>query len=184
MSDSARFNISGSRAPYTNAEIESLGDTFPDRGEYCPRCETYIPAFATLSMADVEVLREFRPFQAIKAVREKTGCSLVWAKIWALHPNGPHSLDPSKPCPYCDLPLHMNANQCLLCRMNWHDPDNPVRLGQSIADQILSAPAGSTISVVGRNALGSALTFVQLKRPNDNLTLKLIPLANYPDSSN
>ena len=183
MSDSRDYTVSGIGAPYTKAEVESLGDTIPGRGEYCPLCETYIPRFADLSAVDLKELRGLRSIHRIKAIREKTGCSLLWAKVWALHPNGPHPMGPSKPCPYCDLPLHVNAKQCLLCKMRWHDPSNPVRLGKSIAEQIMAAPNGATIPVVGRNALGSAITYAQLKRPNDNLTLQLVPLSDSPKTS-
>ena len=178
MSDFTRHTVSKIGPPYTKDEIESLGDAIPTRGEYCPRCETYIPSFADLSANDLEELRGLRSIHLMKAIREKTGCSHVWAKIWALHPDGPHSLDPSKPCPYCDLPLHVNARQCLLCKMNWHDPENPVQLGKSIAEQIMTAPEGATIPVAGRNALGSAITYAKMKRPNDSLTLQLVPLPN------
>ena len=62
--------------------------------------------------------------------------------------------------------------------MDWHDSENPVQLGKSIAEQIMAAPEGATIPVTGRNALGSAITYAKMKRPNDNLIIELVPLPN------
>jgi hypothetical protein len=34
------------------------------------------------------------------------------------------------PCPYCGEPLRTpKAKQCRFCKMDWHDPENPRRLG-------------------------------------------------------
>lgn len=174
--------VSDKSEPYTRAEIDSIGDAFPSRGEYCPRCENYIPEFADLTEEDAAELRKMKPLQAMKALRDKTNCPLTWAKIWALHLDGPHALDPSKPCPHCGLPLHVNAQQCLLCKMDWHNADEPIRRGKSIADEILNAPDGATIAVAGRNALGSAITYAQINRPNGQLTFVLQPISKASNS--
>lgn len=158
--------------PYSRAEVEALGNRTPTRGIFCPACETYLPQFAELSVEDAaEIRTNIRSIQQMKTLREKTGCSTLWAKIWWLHPDGPHEVSPSKPCPYCEYPLHPRANQCLLCKMDWHDSEHPVRRGDSIAEQILQADAGSTIRIKGGAAYCSALHYVYLKRPNDNLKL-------------
>ncbi|MDF1746926.1 MAG: hypothetical protein P1V19_24765, partial [Gimesia sp.] len=137
--------------PYTRAEIKALGNTLPDRGVFCPLCNNYIPEFEDLSPQESVELKKLEMMPLVKALRNKTGCSLKWAKIWALHPDGIHPLpsEPTAPCLFCGVPLHPNAGQCLLCKMDWHDPQNPVSLGDSIADQILTAAPGSTISVFG-----------------------------------
>ena len=37
---------------------------------------------------------------------------------------------PANPCPYCGESLATSrAKQCLVCLMDWHDPDNVRRLG-------------------------------------------------------
>jgi hypothetical protein len=37
---------------------------------------------------------------------------------------------PQPPCPYCGKPLKTDlAKQCLACGMDWHAPENVVRLG-------------------------------------------------------
>lgn len=164
-----------SSQPYTRAEIQALGDSRPQRGIHCPLCDCYIPEFEELSQQEVEDLYKLDMIPRIKAVRDKTGCSLKWAKIWALHPDGIHPLpsEPTAPCPFCEVPLHPNAGQCLLCKMDWHDPKNPVSLGDSIADQILNASPGSTISVFGPSASILALKFIEQKRPNDHISVDI-----------
>ncbi|MCH9656342.1 MAG: hypothetical protein K0U86_10560 [Planctomycetes bacterium] len=162
--------------PYTRAEIQSLSDSRPERGIFCPLCDSYIPEFEELSQQEAEDLYKLDIIPRIKLVRKKTGCNLFWARLWALHQNGVHPLpseQPSAPCPFCGIPLHPNAGQCLLCKMNWHDPQNPISLGDSIADQILNAAPGSTISVFGPSAYILALQFIEQRRPNDNLSIEL-----------
>lgn len=71
---------------------------------------------------------------AIKRLREATGVTLCVAKqmveqrislgqFKAQTPKG-------NPCPYCGQSLRTNqAQQCLECGMDWHDPKNVVRHG-------------------------------------------------------
>ncbi|QDT81303.1 hypothetical protein Mal35_47840 [Gimesia maris] len=159
--------------PYTRAEIERLGNQLPDRGIYCPRCSMFIPQFADLTTADMEELKQFDSgLQVVKRLRDKTGCSITWGKLVLNHLDGPHAPDPTSPCPYCGVPLHPTAGQCLLCRMDWHDPENPVRLGESIAERILNAPVDSTIVVKSHSVYRLALLFIEQRRPNDRLTVK------------
>jgi hypothetical protein len=111
--------------PYTREEIAELSpDAWPERGTYCEKCRTYIPRFAQVSPADEERLRCLTPVQAIKELRERTGCSMRWAKIWATHPQGPqtkHSREGVPPCPYCGKPLRTaKAQQCFECGADWH----------------------------------------------------------------
>jgi len=117
-----------SDAPYTNDEIAALGDdAFPERGVYCPRCKNYIPSFAVFDAKDEARLRASRieGFQELKA---RTGCNAIFAKIWLIHPDGPHPAKATPPCPYCGEPLFTeNAKQCLNCGWDWHDAGHPVK---------------------------------------------------------
>ncbi|MFH1302125.1 MAG: hypothetical protein ABIK07_13775 [Planctomycetota bacterium] len=160
--------------PYTRAEIERLGDQLPDRGIYCPRCGLFIPEFADITAADIEELKQLDSgLQFIKRIRDKTGCSVQWGKLLLQHLDGPHDPDPTRPCPYCGVPLHPTAGQCLLCHMDWHDPANPIRLGESIAKRILNASVDSTIVVESHSVYQLALQFIEKRRPNDRLLVEL-----------
>jgi hypothetical protein len=56
-------------------------------------------------------------------LRRLTGCSIGWAKIWVLHPNGPNVEGAEMtPCPYCGAPLRTKqAKQCRHCKRDWQD---------------------------------------------------------------
>ncbi|QDT99912.1 hypothetical protein [Gimesia aquarii] len=157
--------------PYTRAEIEALGNEKPLRGVFCPLCNCFIPEFADLSPEEAEELKKHDTLFILKTLRKKTGCNLTWAKIWAQHR---HDLpdQPTSPCPYCGVPLHPNAGQCLLCRMDWHNLESPVRLGDSIADQILDAAPGSTINVHSHSVYLLAMKFVKQQRQKDNIIIE------------
>lgn len=157
--------------PYTRAEIEILGNEKPARGVFCPRCKCFIPEFADLLPEEAEELKKQDTLFICKTLTKKTGCNLIWAKIWAQHR---HDLpdQPTSPCPYCGVPLHPNAGQCLLCRMDWHDPEKPVRLGDSIADQILNAAPGSTINAHSHNVYILGMKFIEQRRQNDNISIE------------
>jgi hypothetical protein len=61
----------------------------------------------------------------MEELRRLTGCSLRFAKAWAVHPHGSNHEDPSAPCPFCGQPLRTSeAKQCRHCRRDWHDPEN------------------------------------------------------------
>jgi hypothetical protein len=65
---------------------------------------------------------------AMVAIRKLTGCNMLFAKIWAIHPNGPHPVRVGPPCPYCGKPLFSDGTrQCLQCGWDWHNPKNPVQ---------------------------------------------------------
>ncbi len=122
---------------YTNAELCSLPtDAWPTRGPLCEKCHTHVPLFADLTPAQEEAIRhlaEQHKIEAIKELRNLTGCNLRWAKIWVAHPNGPRTKhgETGPPCPYCGEPLRTErAQQCLSCGMDWHDPNNVVRHGR------------------------------------------------------
>ena len=76
---------------YTREELATIGETFPQKGEFCPHCKTHIPEFAELSLAQAEKIRQLPPMEQILAVRQATGCDIRWAKIWVHHPNGPNA---------------------------------------------------------------------------------------------
>ncbi|MDC0261775.1 hypothetical protein OAK47_00995 [Planctomycetaceae bacterium] len=156
--------------PYTRKEVLELGDQFPKRGLFCPRCQTYLPLFVDLPLEEIyELGLVINSLEFIRELRNKTECSAGWAKIWWLHRDGPHVVVDGTPCPYCDNLLHKNAKQCLLCKMNWHDANNPVRRGESIAELILNAEPGTTIKVKNQANWIEALSYVYLKRPDDDL---------------
>lgn len=121
-------------APYSNEELRTLTteDALPERGDFCPRCRKFIPSFADLSDDDVRQLMEVvaqSPAQAMRELRAKTGCNMRFAKIWVIHPTGPHVAKIHPPCPYCGKPLFSTGTrQCLSCGWDWHDKDNPKKL--------------------------------------------------------
>ena len=117
-----------SETPYTNDELAALGnDAFPKRGTYCPRCRNFIPKFAAIG-ADEEARLRIDGIAGWKALRVKTGCNMLFAKIWWIHPNGAHAAKVTPPCPYCGEPLFTeNSKQCLKCGWDWHDSKHLVK---------------------------------------------------------
>jgi hypothetical protein len=120
---------------YTRAEVLAAGRNLPERGPVCPHCNQRIPQFADLSETDErrvrEVLRQGRRLMAVEELRNATGCSIEWAKIWVEHEGRPQRVfGITPPCPYCSMPLRTQlAKQCRFCRRDWHDPENVVMLG-------------------------------------------------------
>ncbi len=119
-------------APYTREEIDRVGaNTLPWRGPYCWKCRNFIPKFAVISPDEAQHLLTLPKIEAFREIRARTGCSLLWAKIWLLHPHGPHPMFPDAngpPCPYCGRPLRTaKAQQCLECGADWHgrSPTSP-----------------------------------------------------------
>jgi hypothetical protein len=125
--------------PYTRAEIEAIlgreANALPQRGQFCPRCGNHIPEFADITPhAEAELKRMVREgwkggVAAVrKELRELTGCSEAWAKLWMIHLDGPHEADPPPiPCPRCGKLLRTGrAQQCLSCGADWHNktPNN------------------------------------------------------------
>lgn len=53
---------------------------------------------------------------------------MLFAKIWFVHPDGPHPEKIGPPCPYCAKPLFTEqSKQCLQCGWDWHNLSNPVQ---------------------------------------------------------
>ena len=115
-------------APYTNEELRELsGSASPERGVYCPKCRNYIPAFADVDAKTLESIRGFG-VRSMSEIRRLTGCNLVFAKIWAVHPDGSHPARNGPPCHYCGRHLFSEGTrQCIRCGWDWHDPKNPVQ---------------------------------------------------------
>jgi hypothetical protein len=111
--------------PYTREELARLPpNALPTRGAYCPKCKNHIPQFAELTNADEHRLRAFESkIEAISELCRIIRCSLLWAQIWVLHPEGQHpEFDASgPPCPHCGQPLRTDrAKQCFHCGADWH----------------------------------------------------------------
>jgi len=114
--------------------MERAENTLPTIGERCPKCGMPIPQFADLRDADHQrILKLISSGQKIVAVRElriATGCPLTWAKLWVMHSGRAGFVEETAPCPYCGKPLKTDrARQCQHCLMDWHDPQNPKKLG-------------------------------------------------------
>jgi hypothetical protein len=121
------------RTPYSRAEIEG-SQSLPTRGERCMHCGAIIPDFVELTPEQARTIRDLisqGPIKAIKALREQTGCSLSWAKLWVEHRgNAQDEFFNTGPCPYCGRPLRSaEAKQCRHCHRDWHDPKNVKTLG-------------------------------------------------------
>jgi hypothetical protein len=130
----AAFFHTMSETPYTRSELQKVGTERPARGPVCPRCGVPIPQFAELSEADAVRIRDLignrQTMMAIKELRSATGCPLGWAKLWVQHGGSPSAVEMTVPCPYCGKPLITAlARQCRYCLMDWHDPQNPRKLG-------------------------------------------------------
>ena len=73
-------------------------------------------------------LKELR-LSAIPELIMRTGCNMVFAKIWVFHTRGPHEPDVKPPCPYCGEPLFTDqTKQCRHCGWDWHDLEHPRNL--------------------------------------------------------
>ena len=111
--------------PYTRAELIRGGEVRPLRGLLCQKCHSRIPQFADLKDSDLARIRQLiadqKPIMAIAELRDATGCSLTWGKLWVTH-NGQPTLESPAPCPYCGKPLRTpTAKQCRHCLMDWHN---------------------------------------------------------------
>ena len=88
---------------YTRAEVLADRDKLPDRGLLCDLCRATIPLFEDLSDADEQRVRqsihEGRRITAVGHLREVTGCSLRWAKLWVEH--ACHSIPPKETKTQC-----------------------------------------------------------------------------------
>ena len=106
-------------APYTRDELDALPkDAQPERGVYCKFCRWIIPEFADITPELAETVRDSGMLDRMRFARKTTGCSMLWARIWALHPPDGHV---TKPCPECGEQLMTKlAKQCLACGADWH----------------------------------------------------------------
>jgi hypothetical protein len=96
--------------------------------KFCPRCKNFIPRFSAINEVEETRIRALGPVNAMKELRRLTGCEMATAKIWYVHPEGPHAEKIHPPCPYCEAPLISDASlQCLKCGWDWHDFNHPVR---------------------------------------------------------
>jgi hypothetical protein len=68
--------------------------------------------------------------KATRRMEQATGLPHSHCNIWVKDrvPYSEWYPPPTKPCPYCGAILKTDlANQCLLCGMDWHDPERIVR---------------------------------------------------------
>jgi hypothetical protein len=120
--------------PYTRDEVLAAGNTLPERGLMCHRCQAVIPVFADLSEKDESRVRSLilnsQIMMAMAELRAATGCSLPWAKLWVYHEGRPKAAETTTPCPFCGSPLRTSlAKQCRFCLRDWHDPNDVHKLG-------------------------------------------------------
>jgi hypothetical protein len=120
--------------PYTRDEVLAAGNTLPERGLECHRCHAIIPAFADLSEKDESRVRHLilnnQKSMATIELRNSTGCSLQWAKLWVTHEGRPNAAEATTACPYCGSPLRTSlSKQCRFCLRDWHDPKVVHKLG-------------------------------------------------------
>jgi hypothetical protein len=119
---------------YSRAEVVSAGHAKPGRGPVCHECGNHIPIFEDLSEADERRIRECISengrMMAMRELQLATGCSLIWAKLWAEHEGAPKPAKDPSPCPYCGMPLRTSlSKQCRFCLKDWHDESNVILLG-------------------------------------------------------
>ncbi|HEU4886298.1 MAG TPA: hypothetical protein VFV49_00320 [Thermoanaerobaculia bacterium] len=99
-----------------------------ERDRHCPRCQRDLPRFPQLTHAHRLELRRIidtsGPIDAIKRLREMSGCDLKTAKLWVHHRGlAGQGHAPITPCPHCGEPLRSaEAKQCRFCKRDWHDP--------------------------------------------------------------
>jgi hypothetical protein len=116
---------------YTHDDLAAVSDQdWPNRGQYCPKCENHIPVFASIDAPTERTIRAIADSSVQMAtVRRITGCPLHWAKIWVAHPDGPHRMfgdNYAPPCPKCGKQLRTAlAKQCLECGADWHSKPSP-----------------------------------------------------------
>jgi len=111
---------------YTNEELNDTAlPEYPDRGNYCPKCTTFIPVFASISPdmeRSIRLLTDWN--QQMDEVQKRTSCPSRWAKIWLNHPDGPEQEfghPDAPPCPKCGKQLRTSrAKQCVECGADWH----------------------------------------------------------------
>ena len=124
-----RRNIHMDKMSYSRAEVLAAGNGPPERGPICHECGARIPVFEDISEAAErrvrQCIRENRPVMAMIELKEATGCSPAWAKLWVQHSSGPKPARKTTPCPHCGMPLRTSlAKQCRFCWRDWHDEDN------------------------------------------------------------
>jgi len=119
--------------PYTRAEVQAAQNSLPTRGQQCQHCGAFIPTFEDLTPEQADQIRDMisrGPINAIKALRDQTGCSMTWAKLWVDHGGVARGeFFNTVPCPYCERPLRSaRAKQCRHCHRDWHDSENVKKL--------------------------------------------------------
>ncbi len=111
---------------YTRPELEEAADgRWPNKGQRCEHCRTWIPEFAELTDSDrdkiLKLIASGRHEQAQQELTQCTGAPPRFAKIWVLHSGKPQPKYQGPPCPHCGTALPSpNARQCLNCKADWH----------------------------------------------------------------
>jgi len=111
---------------YSKEELSKIGsDEFPTKGEYCAKCQTWVPQFEDLDEATESRIRGLinsqQSMMAMGELESVVGCNKRWSKIWLVHKGKPTPEYPGPPCPYCGGRLRTSlAQQCPHCFKRWH----------------------------------------------------------------
>ena len=111
---------------YSKNEVIKFGDSFPDRGNFCPKCKTNIPEFEDmtpeLESRVLKLIRDGKRLMAMVELQSALACSTRWSKIWVIHSGKPSPDYPGPPCPYCSKSLKTSlAKYCLHCQNYWRE---------------------------------------------------------------
>jgi hypothetical protein len=107
-----------------------------EHDRYCARCERQLPQLPELTHPQRLELRGIidtsGSIQAIKRLREISGCDLGTAKLWVHHRGiARQGHERLVPCPHCGEPLRSaDAKQCRFCKRDWHDQAQIRHLGE------------------------------------------------------
>ena len=118
---------------YSLGQPDAVEKDLPADAPKCHLCGEKVPQWPAMSDQERFHLKKLiignQPLMAFQELKNLTGWPDSWAKIWVEHLGQPKPAE-SAPCPYCGKPLATSmAKMCLECNTDWHDPNNPKKLG-------------------------------------------------------